>query len=423
MSLPQCAGLPGNWTDPTVLLGSSSVRLDHCYKLIQGMSATGCMSACNAAGGATTCIRDAKENEAVTTFLWYSTNLPWQQRQTSPCGRYGSEGCGWIGLYQEAGDTLAGFQSWEGDWLWREPNCTSIYRNWAPNEPGGPRITWWDSVTNPQCAALGTDGIGRWTTVDCGIRGTCVCEAPKPPSPPSHPLPPGSPPLPPGCWPPRCWPRPPPASSPSAPPPPPPPPASPICFGDLTSRGCRRSTAWSLVIILPCFLLSILTALRMRRVRRHMHTARLAQITEQSAALREAIKALPTRIYKDTPRSEASTSTSAVGAAPATSEEGDDDVDECAICLSQFEPGEELRELPCAHSFHSRCIDEWLLGRTANGGAEDELRLASCPLCKAIPIGEHVINKASSSTSSRDSGTRVSPAGGIEMGVWRGAIF
>ena len=153
-----------------------------------------------------------------------------------------------------------------------------------------------------------------------------------------------------------------------------------------------------------------------------MHTARLAQITEQSAALREAIKALPTRIYKDTPRSEASTSTSAVGAATATSEECDDDVDECAICLSQFEPGEELRELPCAHFFHSRCIDEWLLGRAANAQHVEELRLAACPLCKAIPIGDH--NKVSSMkppphvASNGTRRDRVMPvASEVEMGV------
>eukprot|EP00276_Gloeochaete_wittrockiana_P002556 CAMPEP_0184671214 /NCGR_PEP_ID=MMETSP0308-20130426/85366_1 /TAXON_ID=38269 /ORGANISM="Gloeochaete witrockiana, Strain SAG 46.84" /LENGTH=344 /DNA_ID=CAMNT_0027118297 /DNA_START=145 /DNA_END=1179 /DNA_ORIENTATION=- len=42
----------------------------------------------------------------------------------------------------------------------------------------------------------------------------------------------------------------------------------------------------------------------------------------------------------------------------------------CAVCLGDFEQGEEVRVLPCLHSFHCKCIDPWLLGRN------------SCPLCQ-----------------------------------------
>lgn len=34
--------------------------------------------------------------------------------------------------------------------------------------------------------------------------------------------------------------------------------------------------------------------------------------------------------------------------------------DECAICLTAFEEGDELRVLTCQHSFHIGCIDQWL---------------------------------------------------------------
>ncbi|XP_022757227.1 E3 ubiquitin-protein ligase At1g63170-like [Durio zibethinus] len=43
---------------------------------------------------------------------------------------------------------------------------------------------------------------------------------------------------------------------------------------------------------------------------------------------------------------------------------------ECCICLSAYEDGSELRELPCHHRFHCTCIDKWLYIN------------ATCPLCK-----------------------------------------
>jgi hypothetical protein len=43
----------------------------------------------------------------------------------------------------------------------------------------------------------------------------------------------------------------------------------------------------------------------------------------------------------------------------------------CAICLSEFEEGEELRTLPeCLHSYHVECIDMWLHSHT------------NCPMCR-----------------------------------------
>ncbi|KAJ8650182.1 hypothetical protein MRB53_003205 [Persea americana] len=53
---------------------------------------------------------------------------------------------------------------------------------------------------------------------------------------------------------------------------------------------------------------------------------------------------------------------------------------ECCICLSAYEDGIELRELPCTHHFHCACIDKWLYIN------------ATCPLCKY-----NIIKSASSS--------------------------
>uniref|UniRef100_A0A0E0BF90 RING-type domain-containing protein n=1 Tax=Oryza glumipatula TaxID=40148 RepID=A0A0E0BF90_9ORYZ len=44
--------------------------------------------------------------------------------------------------------------------------------------------------------------------------------------------------------------------------------------------------------------------------------------------------------------------------------------DECAVCLQDFEAGDKLRMMPCCHTFHQRCIFDWL-------------RLSCiCPLCR-----------------------------------------
>lgn len=43
----------------------------------------------------------------------------------------------------------------------------------------------------------------------------------------------------------------------------------------------------------------------------------------------------------------------------------------CAICICEYEEGDLLREIPCGHLFHNKCIDPWLLGSSP-----------FCPLCK-----------------------------------------
>ncbi len=47
----------------------------------------------------------------------------------------------------------------------------------------------------------------------------------------------------------------------------------------------------------------------------------------------------------------------------------------CAICLENYQAGERIRTVPCLHSFHSSCIDQWLADR------------ALCPICKQPAIG------------------------------------
>lgn len=53
--------------------------------------------------------------------------------------------------------------------------------------------------------------------------------------------------------------------------------------------------------------------------------------------------------------------------------------EECTICKSTYECGEQKRWLPCMHSFHAGCIDQWV--------TMDREEVASCPICKAS-LGE-----------------------------------
>ncbi|KAK4716072.1 hypothetical protein R3W88_014410 [Solanum pinnatisectum] len=43
---------------------------------------------------------------------------------------------------------------------------------------------------------------------------------------------------------------------------------------------------------------------------------------------------------------------------------------ECSICMSKYLPGSEAYNTPCYHSFHSGCIETWLL------------KIPSCPMCR-----------------------------------------
>lgn len=42
---------------------------------------------------------------------------------------------------------------------------------------------------------------------------------------------------------------------------------------------------------------------------------------------------------------------------------------ECVICMGEFMVGDALRYLPCMHTYHRKCIDDWLM------------RSLTCPSC------------------------------------------
>ncbi|KAL9890990.1 uncharacterized protein ACN427_009746 isoform 1-T5 [Glossina fuscipes fuscipes] len=76
--------------------------------------------------------------------------------------------------------------------------------------------------------------------------------------------------------------------------------------------------------------------------------------------------------------------------------ETDDDAEKCAICLSLFEIGNDVRRLPCMHLFHTDCVDQWLVTNK------------HCPICR-VDIETHLNKDAliatTSSTSSSSANT------------------
>ena len=61
---------------------------------------------------------------------------------------------------------------------------------------------------------------------------------------------------------------------------------------------------------------------------------------------------------------------------------------ECAICLEEYEMDDLIVTLLCRHTFHRRCIEQWLFRLAAQVGSHDWdedqalLRACTCPLCK-----------------------------------------
>ncbi|CAA2994447.1 E3 ubiquitin- ligase RHA2B-like [Olea europaea subsp. europaea] len=56
------------------------------------------------------------------------------------------------------------------------------------------------------------------------------------------------------------------------------------------------------------------------------------------------------------------------------------ELQECAICRSEFVAGEKIRELKCKHMFHRHCVEKWL----------QEYK-ATCPLCRSSIVSEEIL--------------------------------
>ncbi|XP_022144089.1 RING-H2 finger protein ATL74-like [Momordica charantia] len=151
------------------------------------------------------------------------------------------------------------------------------------------------------------------------------------------------------------------------------------------SNTSEKNLDFNVVIVLAALLCALVGALAVNSILRCVARRRWGELSRESAALagvkrRGELEEIPVAVF--------------AGAA-----EGRIRGTECAICLGEFEIGDDLRILPnCSHGFHVNCIDHWfvshsscpncrhsLLQKTAEDGGGGEVRRPENPDSGQLP--------------------------------------
>ncbi|KAI0513881.1 hypothetical protein KFK09_009913 [Dendrobium nobile] len=134
----------------------------------------------------------------------------------------------------------------------------------------------------------------------------------------------------------------------------------------------------SIAIPLCSLMLYILVEMAFQSIKLWLLSRRFPGVAFHSSAFRAAPEAAQQRladlnsiavdIYQHPAASLPSSSSSVPGSSARVNEP-----ESCAVCLADYEVGDEVKVLPaCKHVFHGYCIDSWLFAS----------RVLSCPVCR-----------------------------------------
>uniref|UniRef100_A0A671PY99 Ring finger protein 215 n=1 Tax=Sinocyclocheilus anshuiensis TaxID=1608454 RepID=A0A671PY99_9TELE len=114
-------------------------------------------------------------------------------------------------------------------------------------------------------------------------------------------------------------------------------------------------------VVLVALVLSTGVIVHARWQKKQVETGRKSYLKQD---ILKRLSALKTRIYRQPKVRCDPTQTQPV------------EMDNCAVCLEQYNNNQCLRVLPCLHEFHRDCVDPWILLQQ------------TCPLCKRSVLGE-----------------------------------
>lgn len=126
----------------------------------------------------------------------------------------------------------------------------------------------------------------------------------------------------------------------------------------------------SLMVI--CFFVFVVSLRRQRLQPLAFNIGRQGLQIRAPGARPEFISSLPLKPYHKASSSTVDVEQNGEGNTPVQPQDDDKGDDLCAICLSDYQEGEELRVLPCQHMFHPPCTFS-IIGTTPSSSSSSSM--------------------------------------------------